>query len=260
MQGTEKLTEDNNDMELLLSGIDPDEAYCAVTNRIVIISPFPHHIHELVRELSAACYDVMVFHYADQELLLQLKPDLLIADLTRGEDLDLSWLACMEDSGILILHLVKPGHEAAGFSLEWPAEPADALLMVRSLMDAAKPQEQASSAKPEKAPAVAAGSRDDALRLKELKLDLRRYVVEIEEKRIGLTKTEFDLLRVILEAQGAVLTRQELMDRIWGDGYYGGSNTVDVHVKSLRQKLGDNPRKPRYVATVRGIGYRAADG
>ncbi|UUZ86595.1 helix-turn-helix domain-containing protein [Paenibacillus sp. P26] len=74
-----------------------------------------------------------------------------------------------------------------------------------------------------------------------------------------MTKTEFELLRHLLDAAGTVLTRQELMDAVWGEHYFGGSNTVDVHMKSLRHKLGDNPREPQYIATVRGVGYRIVD-
>lgn len=249
MQGTEKLTQEDEEIELL-GGIDPDLAYCSATNRIVIISPLPQLIHELVRVLSSACYDVMVFHSVDQPLLQQLKPDLLIADLTRPyEESDMLLLRDIEDRGTQILKLINRGNTQSGTTLEWPLPVSRVLPVVRSLMDSSQQQSGSGSVKP---------GTESRLRLKGLTLDLKRYVVEVKGTRVDLTKTEFDLLRVIMEAQGEVLSRQDLMDRIWGDGYYGGSNTVDVHVKSLRQKLGDDPRRPVYVATVRGIGYRAA--
>jgi two-component system, OmpR family, alkaline phosphatase synthesis response regulator PhoP len=254
MQGTEKLTKEDEDLALMLDGIDPDEAYCSTTNRIVIISALPRHVHGLIRELSDSCYDVMVFHYADPALMLQLKPDLLIADLTLPDDSgDKSWVSAIEGLGSRILRLVKPGTvmpAASGHILEWPSPTSEALQLVRSLMGEGRPSPSVRDTD---------GASNGVLQLKDLTLDLRRYMVQAGGSRIELTKTEFDLLKAILEAGGAVLSRQELMDEVWGEGYFGGSNIVDVHVKSLRQKLGDDPRKPRYVATVRGIGYRAAD-
>ncbi|WP_162238614.1 helix-turn-helix domain-containing protein, partial [Paenibacillus sp. A3] len=63
---------------------------------------------------------------------------------------------------------------------------------------------------------------------------------------------------MLLEAQGAVMSRDEIMNRIWGSSFVGGSNVVDVQGKSLRKKLGDNPAAPKYIATVRGVEYRLA--
>ncbi|WJH36079.1 winged helix-turn-helix domain-containing protein [Paenibacillus sp. CC-CFT747] len=97
------------------------------------------------------------------------------------------------------------------------------------------------------------------LQHKDLTVDMRRMTARREGERVELTKTEYDLLTALLAADGEVLTRDALMDRVWGDTYFGGSNTVDAHIKSLRQKLGDDPRRPRYIATVRGAGYRLAD-
>lgn len=256
MQGTEKRTQNENmSTEEFLAGIDPDQAYCSATSRIVIISSLPQLIHEMVRELTAACYDVMVFHSMEPAMLLQLKPHLLIADMTRPfEDTDWEWLDSVRDKGFPVLQLVRQNQAGANSDtvLEWPLPEAGALPVVQPLMEA-------SWLKGAAAPAAFLRT-EEQLRLKDLSMDLSRYVVELNGSRVDLTKTEFDLLRVILEAEGKALTRQELMDSIWGDGYYGGSNTMDVHVKTLRQKLKDNPRDPQYVATVRGIGYRAVIG
>lgn len=253
MQGTDRLTEEDEDnLALIMAGIDPETAYCSTTNRIVIISPLPQRVHELVRELTSACYDVLVFHYAEPALLPQLRADLLIADETRLEEgADREWIKSAEAAGLSLLKLVDPAREAAGQSgeaLEWPCSIEEALAKVRSIME--NKSREPGSSKP---------AEEGLLQLKDLTLDLKRYVVSVKNGRIDLTKTEFDLLRAILSAEGSVLSRQELMDRVWGEGYFGGSNTVDVHVKTLRQKLHDDPRNPVYIATVRGIGYRAAD-
>ena len=79
------------------------------------------------------------------------------------------------------------------------------------------------------------------------------------DRDIPLTSVEFRLLAAILEAGGRVLSRDRLLDLVYGsDGLDILDRTIDVHVRRLRDKLGDDPNKPRYVATVRGVGYRAA--
>jgi two-component system alkaline phosphatase synthesis response regulator PhoP len=106
---------------------------------------------------------------------------------------------------------------------------------------------------------VATSGDSGAYHWKDVTLDAKRIAVYQRGQRIDLTKTEFDMFKALLDAEGKVLTRQEIMDTVWGDMYFGGSNTVDVHIKSLRQKLGDDPKRPKYVATVRGIGYQLAE-
>lgn len=270
MQGIEHLIHDE-DSDSLPLGFDPEQAYCPVTNRIVLVSPFPQLIHELVRELSASCYDVMVFHHGEPDLLARLRADLLIIDHTRQEEGAASWLWLNDPglAGVSMLHLVKPGkHDTSGYtnakaggsrSLGWPSPLPEALEFIRSLMGSSGGQSLTDDRTPSQS-GLNTASEEGILQLKDLLVDLKRYKVTIADRKVDLTRTEFDLLKAIMETAGSVLSRQDLMDRIWGEGYFGGSNTVDVHVKSLRQKLGDDPRHPRYIATVRGIGYRAADG
>lgn len=248
---------------------DPDEefGYCSATNRIVIVSPMPRRIHLLVRELTAACYDVLMFHHADPPLLARLQPDLLIADLSHPEDWPqgIEWLEGPELAHVPILRLVPPEAAEMEGNLGWPAPMPEALSFIRSQATAAFLRKAVGAPKklePVLLPQAEASGADNpySLRLHDLTLDLKRHSVSRGNARLDLTKTEFDLLRTLLEAEGSVLSRQELMDRVWGDDYFGGSNTVDVHVKTLRQKLGDDPRNPRYIVTVRGIGYRSAEG
>lgn len=73
---------------------------------------------------------------------------------------------------------------------------------------------------------------------------------------VNLTTLEFDLLSVLASRPGFVFSRSRLLERVWGDDYFGGVHVVDVHVANLRKKLGDDPANPRYVETVRGVGYR----
>jgi two-component system response regulator RegX3 len=85
-------------------------------------------------------------------------------------------------------------------------------------------------------------------------LDARRCFVGGEE--IKLRKKEFTLLRLLLENPGRVLTREVLIDRVWGSDYVGDTKTLDVHIKRLRTLIEDVPKNPTHITTVRGVGYR----
>ncbi|TMK76102.1 MAG: response regulator transcription factor, partial [Actinobacteria bacterium] len=76
---------------------------------------------------------------------------------------------------------------------------------------------------------------------------------------IQLTPKEFELLELLLERKGRLLTRQFLIEEIWGPGYVGDTKTLDVHVKRVRQKVEPDPHRPRYLVTVRGLGYKFVD-
>jgi two-component system response regulator RegX3 len=85
-------------------------------------------------------------------------------------------------------------------------------------------------------------------------IDARRCFVNGEE--IKLRKKEFALLRLLLENPGRVLTREVLIDRVWGNDYVGDTKTLDVHIKRLRSLVEDDPKSPTHISTVRGVGYR----
>ena len=89
-----------------------------------------------------------------------------------------------------------------------------------------------------------------------IRLDVDRHVVTVNGAATQLPLKEFDLLEVLLRNAGRVLTRQQLIDRVWGSSYVGDTKTLDVHVKRLRAKIEPDPATPRYVTTVRGLGYK----
>ncbi|MHB8466668.1 MAG: response regulator transcription factor [Acidimicrobiales bacterium] len=93
---------------------------------------------------------------------------------------------------------------------------------------------------------------DDEQQIDGLRIDRRRRRVHIDGTEVALTPKEFDLLAVLAEEPGVVVTRQQLLDQIWDPHWYGPTKTIDVHVASLRKKLGD----PGWVETVRGVGLR----
>lgn len=87
-----------------------------------------------------------------------------------------------------------------------------------------------------------------------LDIDARRCFVRGEE--VKLRKKEFALLQLLMENPGRVLTRDILIDRVWGDDYVGDTKTLDVHIKRLRSLIEDDPKAPAHISTVRGVGYR----
>jgi two-component system response regulator RegX3 len=96
----------------------------------------------------------------------------------------------------------------------------------------------------------------DALEVGDVALDPERHEVFVRSEQVTLPLKEFELLELLLANAGRVLTREMLIDRIWGPNYYGDTKTLDVHIKRLRSKIEDNPSSPRRITTIRGLGYK----
>jgi two-component system alkaline phosphatase synthesis response regulator PhoP len=101
------------------------------------------------------------------------------------------------------------------------------------------------------------GSASDAtiLAFRHLRIDVGRRQVWVNDRPISLTAIEFDLLKTLAEHHGLVLSREQLLENVWGHNFYGEERVVDVHIGHIRQKLGDE----QFIVTVRGIGYRFED-
>lgn len=95
-----------------------------------------------------------------------------------------------------------------------------------------------------------------ALEAGPVRMDVERHVVTVRGENVQLPLKEFELLEVLLRNAGRVLTRMQLIDRVWGADYVGDTKTLDVHVKRLRAKVEENPSSPKYIVTVRGLGYK----
>ncbi len=89
-----------------------------------------------------------------------------------------------------------------------------------------------------------------------LELDLRGRTVRRDGREVALKPKEFDLLFFLAKNAGQVFTREQILERVWGYEFFGGSRTVDVHVRWLREKLEQDPARPRHLLTVRGVGYK----
>ncbi len=93
-----------------------------------------------------------------------------------------------------------------------------------------------------------------------LAIDLEARLVSVDDEPIELTRTEFDLLAAMVDKPRAALSRRNLIDEVWGTDWYGDEHVVDVHIGHLRRKLGDDAAEPRFIRTVRGVGYGLGQG
>ena len=97
---------------------------------------------------------------------------------------------------------------------------------------------------------------DQVLEGGRVRMDVDSHTVTVDGKAVNMPLKEFDLLEYLLRNAGRVLTRGQLIDRIWGADYVGDTKTLDVHVKRLRSKIEEEPSRPRHLVTVRGLGYK----
>ncbi len=102
-------------------------------------------------------------------------------------------------------------------------------------------------------------TEDPVLTFAHIRIDSKRFKVWRDEQEIDLTALEFKLLKTLATYAGMVLSREQLLERVWGYDFYGDERVVDVHIGRIRQKLEPDPAHPRYIITVRGIGYKFED-
>jgi DNA-binding response OmpR family regulator len=100
------------------------------------------------------------------------------------------------------------------------------------------------------------GQADGAIETGELTIDFDRRMVRLGEEEVKVTYVEFEILGALARSPGRVLTRETLLEHVWGDSEYRDPRTVDVHIRHLREKLEKDPKEPDYLFTVRGVGYR----
>jgi two-component system response regulator RegX3 len=89
-----------------------------------------------------------------------------------------------------------------------------------------------------------------------VRMDVERHEVEVDGQRVQMPLKEFELLELLLENVNRVLTRGQIIDRVWGSDYFGDTKTLDVHVKRIRSKIEADPARPKHLVTVRGLGYK----
>lgn len=99
-------------------------------------------------------------------------------------------------------------------------------------------------------------SSDGVLQGGDIRLDPARFEVTVKGEQVHLPRKEFELLELLMENAGRVVSRETLIDRVWGSDYFGDSRTLDVHIKRLRAKCEATPHSPKHLITIRGLGYK----
>jgi two-component system, OmpR family, response regulator RegX3 len=208
----------------------------------------------LVEALRREGFDTEVSATAGESLALaeRVKPDLVLLDvmLPDGSGFEV----CRElraRSRVPIIMLTARGEEAdrvAGLELgadDYVVKPFSARELVARVRAVLRR-------------AAEAGERraEGATEIGDVRIDPGRRSVSFRGDELELSRKEFDLLRLLIENAGSVVTRERLIDEVWDTNWFGSTKTLDVHVSGLRKKLDDDAASPRYIHTVRGVGFR----
>ena len=108
------------------------------------------------------------------------------------------------------------------------------------------------------APSAGTAGSEEAIEIGAIRLDPARRSVTRDGEEVDLARKEYELLEYLMENAGRVVTRDRLLEEVWDMNWFGSTKTLDVHVSAVRKKIGDDPSAPRYVHTVRGVGFRFA--
>ncbi len=197
------------------------------------------------------------------KLARETKPDLILLDIMLpgmdGYEICRNLRASDELQHIPVIMLTARGEELdVVLGLEMGADDyVTKPFSVRELMSRVKAHLRRNGKKQEQVEkeASSAGREEEALTAGQLTLKPGEYKVYIGDKLISLTNKEFELLKLLMLNKGIVLKRDFLLERIWGYDTEIDTRTVDVHIRYLRQKIEENPAEPRYIETVRGVGY-----
>ena len=183
-----------------------------------------------------------------------MRPDLVLLDvmLPDGSGFDVA-RELRRTSRVPIIMLTARGEEAdrvAGLELgadDYVVKPFSARELVARVRAVLRRVAEAGERRPE-----------GAIEVGEVRLDPDRRSTAFQGKELELSRKEFDLLRLLMENAGSVVTGERLIDEVWDTNWFGSTKTLDVHVSGLRKKLGDDSSEPRYLHTVRGVGFRFA--
>ena len=223
----------------------------------VLIVDDEEHIVELLKfNLTNAGYKVITANNGLDALRLtrENNPDLLLLDLMLpgmdGFDVCKEIKRSKENSNTSIIMLTAKGEELdkiLGLELgadDYITKP----FSIRELLARVKAVLRRSGSREETMGEVFSSGR--------LKVNFERHEVLIDDVKVDLTLKEFELLQILIKNKGKILQRETLLDKIWGYEYIGETRTVDVHIRYIRKKIEEDDKNPRFIETIRGVGYR----
>jgi two-component system, OmpR family, response regulator RegX3 len=230
---------------------DPDVA--VGKRRILLVEDEASIVRPLADALGREGFDTRVAGTVEEGIALgrSADPDLVLLDLMLpdGSGFDV----CRElrkASDVPIVMLTARGDEAdrvVGLELgadDYVVKPFSArevIARIRAVLRRVAPASEPSG---------------ETIQIGDVRLDPARRSVEVAGREVDLARREFELLHRLMLGAGAVITREQLIEDVWDMNWFGSTKTLDVHVSSLRRKLGDDPAEPSYIHTVRGVGFR----
>jgi len=230
----------------------------AKPEKILVVDDEEHIIELVELYLSKEGYQVVKATDGDEavEKFADEKPDLLVLDIMLpGRDGLEVLRQVRKTSQVPVIMLTARESEVdkvvglelgADDYLTKPFSPRELVARVKAVLRRSKPM---------------AAEAADVVERDGLAIDTQRRQVQVEGRgEVELTAKEFDLLLVLASNPGIVLTRERLMEKVWGYEYIGDTRTVDVYIRHLREKLADNAESSRFIQTVRGVGYRFKAG
>ena len=229
---------------------------------VLVVEDEPALAQSVQYTLEQECFRVLIAGDGERavELSRSEQPALVLLDLMlpKLSGLDVCRMI-RQDSSVPIMMLTARNAEAdkvAGLELgadDYMTKP----FSMRELVARVRAQIRRSGM-PADQPA-AAGAEEGLLQGGPVVLDPARHEASVNGDPVNFTPREFDLLTMFLERRGRLLTRDFLITELWGHDYFGDSKTLDVHVRRVRQKIEPEPANPRFLVTVRGLGYRYLD-
>ncbi len=228
-----------------------------MAQRILVVDDEPEIVRVLRAYLERAGFAVSTAYDGPEALrrARQESPDLILLDLMLpgmdGLDVARELRRTSNVPLIIVTARVEETDRVLGLELGAddyvlkPFSPREVVARVRAVL--------------RRAQGPLAQAHQPVYRLGPLTLDVARRAVDLDGAPIDLTRSEFEVLRLLLSAPGRVFTRLQLVEAAQGEAYEGYERTIDTHIKNLRRKLGDDPRRPTYVLTVHGVGYKAAE-
>jgi len=227
-----------------------------VGNKVLVVEDDQTLLEALKYNLTKESYEVVTATDGAQalEVARSQKPDLIVLDVMLPKISGYEVCRILrKDMSVPILMLTAKVEEVdkivgleigADDYMTKPFSMRELLARIRALLRRASLVESSRAA------------GDSALKINDLEIDIARRQAKLGESVLELTQKEFDLLDFLARNKGLVFTREQLLDKVWGYDYAGGTRTVDVHIRWLREKIEANPGEPRRLVTVRGVGYK----